>query len=193
MKNLTEMTTAELVAEYNELTGKSIKKFSSRAAGEKQVEAARKANAKPAEETSSVYGFSQHGLTNCPHCGIHLNNGVGVHGDEVNGKIIKHETHEFVCLACEGEFGAEIKKFAKSITRSKSISESWNVPEVAASRAERHEVIVKDFGVFRSVAEAFRKLNLPLNKHIAFRIALKESGAETFEFNDKKFEFTINK
>ncbi|HET8686261.1 MAG TPA: hypothetical protein VFM18_06305, partial [Methanosarcina sp.] len=31
------------VAEYNQLTGKSIKKFSSRAAGEKQLEAARKA------------------------------------------------------------------------------------------------------------------------------------------------------
>jgi hypothetical protein len=32
-------TTAELVAEYNRLSGKSIKKFSSRAAGEKQVAA----------------------------------------------------------------------------------------------------------------------------------------------------------
>lgn len=31
-------TTAQLVAEYNRLTGKSIKKFSSRAAGEKQVQ-----------------------------------------------------------------------------------------------------------------------------------------------------------
>lgn len=32
-------STAQLVAEYNRLTGKSIKKFSSRAAGEKQVQA----------------------------------------------------------------------------------------------------------------------------------------------------------
>lgn len=35
----TTATTAELVAKYNELSGKTIKKFSSRAAGEKQVEA----------------------------------------------------------------------------------------------------------------------------------------------------------
>ena len=35
---VTTATTAQLVAEYNRLTGKSIKKFSSRAAGEKQVQ-----------------------------------------------------------------------------------------------------------------------------------------------------------
>lgn len=35
-----EMKTADLIALYNQLTGKSIKKFSSRAAGEKQVAAA---------------------------------------------------------------------------------------------------------------------------------------------------------
>jgi len=43
MKNqiIEEMTTAALVAEYNTLTGKAIKKFSSRDAGERQVNAAR--------------------------------------------------------------------------------------------------------------------------------------------------------
>lgn len=41
MKSVKEMTTAELVEEYNKLRGKSIKKFSSRAAGEAQVLAAR--------------------------------------------------------------------------------------------------------------------------------------------------------
>lgn len=38
--DISAMTTKDLVAKYNELTGKSIKKFSSRAAGEKQVLAA---------------------------------------------------------------------------------------------------------------------------------------------------------
>ena len=37
LKPISEMTTAEMVAEYNKLTDKSIKKFSSRAAGEKQL------------------------------------------------------------------------------------------------------------------------------------------------------------
>lgn len=41
MKPIALMTTPELLAEYNALTGKSIKKFSSRAAGEKQLAGAR--------------------------------------------------------------------------------------------------------------------------------------------------------
>lgn len=45
MKSTTEMTTAELIAEYNALTGKSVKRFSSRGAGEKQVSAARERGA----------------------------------------------------------------------------------------------------------------------------------------------------
>lgn len=39
MFNVQTATTTELVAEYNRLSGKTIKKFSSRAAGEKQVTA----------------------------------------------------------------------------------------------------------------------------------------------------------
>lgn len=39
MFDVKKATTSELVAEYNRLSGKSIKKFSSRAAGEKQVTA----------------------------------------------------------------------------------------------------------------------------------------------------------
>jgi hypothetical protein len=50
MKN---MTTKEMVAEYNLLTGKSIKKFSTRGAGEKQLAAARKANAPAAREANA--------------------------------------------------------------------------------------------------------------------------------------------
>ena len=37
VEQITAMSTPELIAKYNELTGKSIKKFSSRVAGEKQV------------------------------------------------------------------------------------------------------------------------------------------------------------
>lgn len=51
------------------------------------------------------YGYESHGFINCPSCGIHLDNGVGVHNQEVNGKLIKHTTHEFCCLGCGAEFG----------------------------------------------------------------------------------------
>lgn len=49
IKNMRNMSTAELVAFYNKATGKNIKKFSSRAAGEQQVANLQKAapEAKP--------------------------------------------------------------------------------------------------------------------------------------------------
>lgn len=46
----------------------------------------------------------------CPSCGIHLSNGVGYHDQEVNGKKIKHDKFEYVCLACNEEFGPAISK-----------------------------------------------------------------------------------
>lgn len=46
----------------------------------------------------------------CPSCGIHLSNGIGCHDQEVNGKKIKHDKFEYVCLACNEEFGPAIRK-----------------------------------------------------------------------------------
>lgn len=59
--------------------------------------------AAPAAETPIVGEF-----VNCPHCGTHLSNGVGYHGQEVNGKTIKHDAFEWECLACGEEFGPAI-------------------------------------------------------------------------------------
>ena len=56
------------------------------------------------EELANHYGH-----TNCPHCNITLSNGVGEHGEIVNGTRIKHDEFQFVCLACDGEFGPKIK------------------------------------------------------------------------------------
>lgn len=61
------------------------------------------------EEESKPFGFEDHGLAHCPECGAHLNNGVGVHNQEVNGKLIKHEQFEYCCLGCGTEFGRAIK------------------------------------------------------------------------------------
>lgn len=51
-------------------------------------------------------------FTFCPCCGIHLENGVGTHGQEVNGRIIKHDAFEYECLACGEEFGPAVAKAA---------------------------------------------------------------------------------
>lgn len=122
-----------------------------------------------------------YGEVNCPHCGINLDNGVGAHGDEVNGEIQKHETHIHACLGCGEEFGPLIdsKKTPKtSATRSEGIARSWADPKVAAKRSERHGVEVKVKGedkmYFGSVRKAYLELGLPLSGHIKFRIHLKE-------------------
>lgn len=47
----------------------------------------------------------------CPHCHIHLSNGVGTHEGEVNGKhVVFTKEFEYWCMACEGEFGPAIAK-----------------------------------------------------------------------------------
>lgn len=58
----------------------------------------------------------------CPHCDIDLENGVCMHGDDVNGQVIEHKEFMYACLACGGEFGEAIPapkapKAAKSGTR----------------------------------------------------------------------------
>lgn len=52
---------------------------------------------------------------------------------------------------------------------------SWKIPEVRTARCERSAVDV-DGETYRSVRAAFESLGLPISKHIAFRMELKEKG-----------------
>ncbi len=153
MKAYSEMSTAELVAEYNRLSGKKIKKFSSRAAGEKQI-------AKLAEGNPD--------------------------GAAPEAASAKPSTKKPV----------ERNSAGKQKRRSEAQRESWNSPKVAKARAMRSNVKVsgpteEESGDFRSVASAFTALNLPMNKHIKFRIELKEAGSATFVHDDKKYRFKV--
>lgn len=76
------------------------------------------------------------GYTYCPHCGIHLDNGVGYHGQDVNGKAIKHESFEYECLACGEEFGPEIGKKATPVekTSSKRVVSSTSTVELPTKK-----------------------------------------------------------
>ena len=67
--------------------------------------------------TTTIFAFGSHGLTNCPCCGVHLSNGVGHHLQEVNGKVIKHDAKEYVCMACDTEFGPAIPADAPKATK----------------------------------------------------------------------------
>ncbi len=54
------------------------------------------------------------GTANCPHCNVHLTNGVLRHGhdEDGDGKIIQNETNEFWCMGCGEEFGPLLPKSA---------------------------------------------------------------------------------
>lgn len=181
--NISTATTAELVAYYNANVAldKRIKKFADRKTAELRVSklfASVLEVAAQARRESSVYGYEAHGHTNCPHCGIDLSNGVSQHGDDVNGKPLRHDTHMFECMGCGGGFGELIKRAAASATRASGIAASWAVPEIADKRKLRTGNIevrqgTKLIGTYRSVAHAYTSLGLSLKGHIPFRMALK--------------------
>lgn len=200
MKTIADMTTAEMVAEYNTLTGKSIKKFSSRGAGEKQLAKAREANPQPtvvektmskakpeAKKTEAKKPFN-YAVDGCPNCGATEDQTYA--GEEGTTA----EERNF-CHHCSTEYWRETGKIykapAKSEKRSTAISESWNDPKIAAKRARRDNVEVKGVGIFRSVCEAFKVLHLPMNQHIKFRMSVKEAGTGTFKHGDKSYKFAL--
>lgn len=70
--------------------------------------------------------------------------------------------------------------------RSAAISKSWASKATRAARSERTAVKVGGTQ-YRSVAEAFRQLGLPMEKHVKFRGELKAAGKATFDGN----KFTV--
>lgn len=92
------------------------------------------------------------------------------------------------------------RKADAKASNSEGVAASWADNEVRASRLKRDSVTVEmdgqNLGVFKSTYEAFRTLRLPNNKHIRFRLKLKEAFRDkgegaTFEHNGKKYEFSI--
>lgn len=200
---IAEMTTAEMVAEYNLLTGKSIKKFSSRAAGEQQLAKARELLAvakqtatvavQPAQQpeetqvTEEVKKPFRYDVDGCPNCHTTLDQTAAgedgtTAGDERN-----------FCHHCGTEYWRETgeiyKTPTKSDTRGKAIAATWENDQIAAARSARDNVAVDGHGTFRSVAAAFKALGLPMSKHIKFRIEVKSNGTGTFKYGTGTFKY----
>lgn len=203
---IAEMTTAEMVAEYNTLTGKSIKKFSSRAAGEQQLAKARELLAvakqtktvavQPAqqpeetqvtEESKRSFRYEVHG---CPNCGA-------TDDQTYAGQEGTTAEERNFCHHCSTEYwrdtGEIYKAPAKSETRSKIIAATWENDQIAAARSARDNVVVDGKGTFRSVAAAFKALGLPMSKHIKFRVDVKANGSGTFKYGEDEYEFRVVK
>lgn len=172
--NITAATTAELIAFYNANAATPVKRFADRRTAERRV----------SDLMWKIELTAQYGCDHCPACNIHLSNGVGEHGGDVNGRIIRHKTAQFECLGCGAEFGPSIRVAAASATRSAAIAASWTDADVAKARATRDAVQVTDGKdgrwTFRSVREAFVRLGLPLGQHIRFRGQLKAAREATF-------------
>lgn len=92
----------------------------------------------------------------------------------------------------------------KIAAMSSAAKATWSDPVVAAKRAQRTRVWVivddksvsetkKDCGQFKSVADAFKVLSLPIEKHAAFRLKLKnvENGVLNFNHEGAVYEFSI--
>lgn len=179
--NVSTCKTSQLVAAYNLLAGKSIKKFETRAIAEARVGAL----LATAQAASSRW--------KCPGCGA----------DEFSSHITaaalegQPGADRLFCHHCSTEFfsnGRVYKAPAASATRRGAIAASWQRPAVAAARGARHAVRVTRVRVeggaptrvteqFKSVREAFAKLGLPMGRHIKFRGQLKAAGKLRFADN----------
>jgi hypothetical protein len=74
------------------------------------------------------------------------------------------------------------------------ISASWADPEVRDARLTRQGVAVVVGGKasqYTSIKAAFDALGLPIEKHIRFRMKLKEAGKLAFEHDGKSYAFAI--
>jgi hypothetical protein len=74
--------------------------------------------------------------------------------------------------------------------RSAAVQATWDDPKVRKARATHHKVKVANT-IYRSVIDAFKQLGLPMGRAIGFRLKLKAEGKQTFEHNDKKFNFIL--
>lgn len=208
----------ERLSAYNEATGKSVKKFSSKAAGIKQTVKALTAKRdaireqaeadehrdgqEPTDEEKAEVDAENLSKGACPLCGGDPGNQTPA-GKE--GTVAGDERN--FCHECEREYwratGEEYTRRNPGRDISKSISDSWKREDVAEARKTRHGVHVlyvdcngeEHHEDYRSVKQAFEALGLPLGRHIKFRKELKAEGTKTFEIEtdgdtDGKFHFT---
>lgn len=83
---------------------------------------------------------------------------------------------------------------ASGMTLSVAIAKSWERPDVAEKRRTRHGVQVTVNGKsneFKSVRTAFAELGLPDEKHIRFRMKLKEHHTAVFEYEGISYTFNL--
>ncbi len=84
------------------------------------------------------------------------------------------------------------KKVLKSPNQSAAQKKAWADPKVKAKRSERTEVVVRGYGTYSSVPQAFRELGLDMKKFQHFRAELKAAGKLAYEENGERYHFKAN-
>lgn len=112
------------------------------------------------------------------------------HAEKPVKRFADRKTAERRVAALVAELAAKQEQAAPAPNRSAAIAASWRDPRTAKLRAARLHVRVNG-GWFRSVPQAFRELQLPMSKHIAFRGQLREAGQLTFTHEGRDFVFEL--
>lgn len=144
-RDIATAKTSELLAFFNANTGGAqVKKFADRKTAERRVaaliiEIESEQNPITAELVADydadldesnltrepVTGAEEQPVigefVNCPHCGIHLSNGVTTYDEMRSEKVnVSDVTHEYMCLGCGGYFGPEIKARRATVSTGKA-------------------------------------------------------------------------
>jgi hypothetical protein len=206
----------DLVRYYNaHTTGKPVTKFTDRATAERRVIAllpnvdlplpASKKQVKPKgiqlTEALKAKDTKKPKVQKCANCGRSTINSDtdakasglcsycyeadGLENALADGRMTQEAFDEaLVQLKAAHRRTAKLSDSAR-VSLSTAVAETWKDAEVRAARCERSAVVV-DGVQFKSVADAFRQLHLPMGQHIRFRGQLKEQIKMTAY--DKKWE-----
>jgi hypothetical protein len=174
--------TADLIAFYNKNVPaeKAVAKFTNRATAEKRIAAlVASLQEKTAAKVKAAATVKQ--LPAKPA-------NVKAAAKTAAPKSAELET-AIEALKASAEAAVKVRK-----SNAAGISASWADPEVRDARLTRQGVAVVVGGKashYTSTKAAFDALGLPIEKHIRFRMKLKEAGKLAFEHDGKAYAFAI--
>lgn len=156
-EKLSKITNVALVALYNTTTGKTVKKFSSRKAGEAQ--------------TLKALEKSEGALEKFAASDVSAQEAAPASSPKKSAKKPKTPKAK----------KPKTPKVAKSAAdRSKAIAATWNDPKVKKARSKKDRV-TSDGKEYRSLSTAFKELRVPMDGFLGLRKQFKADGKLTHE------------
>lgn len=145
-----------------------------------------------AQMQDALHMVEVYGSVECPHCGIHLSNGVLHDGDETGegrGKVIRLG-HEFQCMACGKDFGepvAALKQVAPAADR-----HTGSGVKIEKNRVTQNGITMPSIGgKCRAVWDAISALlaELEEGKQVTAKMVKDLAADEGWNANNASIEF----